>query len=71
MRLLRKHGVIIDVEDNKGRTPLQLALKYKSHNIVTCLTEGEERNIHRVSHVFYGYLVYRLHTVRGRGKTLY
>jgi ankyrin repeat protein len=37
--LLLKHGAIIDAEDNKGRTPLQLALEHGRDNIVTCLKE--------------------------------
>jgi ankyrin repeat protein len=37
--LLLKHGAIIDAEDNKGRTPLQLALKYGRDNIATYLKE--------------------------------
>jgi ankyrin repeat protein len=38
-RLLLKHGAIMDIEDNEGRTPLQLALEHGRQDIVTCLSE--------------------------------
>jgi ankyrin repeat protein len=38
-RLLLKYGAIIDAEDNKGRTPLQLALEHGRHDMVACLKE--------------------------------
>jgi ankyrin repeat protein len=38
-RLLLKHGATIDAEDNKGRTPLKLALDHGRHDIATCLIE--------------------------------
>ena len=38
-RLLLKHGAIIEVEDNEGRTPLQLALDHGREDIATCLKE--------------------------------
>ena len=38
-RLLLRHGAIIDVKDNEGRTPLQLALMHGCEDIVTCLKE--------------------------------
>ena len=38
-RLLLKYGAIIDAEDNKGRTPLQLALEYGHDDIAKCLKE--------------------------------
>ena len=37
--LLLKHGAIIDAEDNKGRTPLQIALEHGREDIATCLKE--------------------------------
>ena len=37
--VLLKHGAIMDVEDNEGRTPLQLALEHGREDIVTCLKE--------------------------------
>ena len=37
--LLLKHGAIIDVEDDAGRTPLQLALEHGRDDIATCLKE--------------------------------
>jgi ankyrin repeat protein len=37
--LLLKHGAIIDAEDDKGRTPLQLALEHGRDDIATCLKE--------------------------------
>ena len=38
-RLLLKYGAIIDVEDNEGRTPLQIALEHERQEIVSCLSE--------------------------------
>ena len=38
-RLLLKYGAIIDAEDNRGRTLLQLALENGCEDIVTCLKE--------------------------------
>ena len=38
-RLLLKYGAIIDAEDNKGRTPLQLALDHDRQDIAACLKE--------------------------------
>ena len=38
-RLLLKHGAIIDAEDNKGRTPLRLALEHGREDIAVCLRE--------------------------------
>ena len=38
-RLLLNHGAIIDAEDNKGRTPLQLAIEHGRDDIVACLKE--------------------------------
>jgi ankyrin repeat protein len=38
-RLLLKYGAIIDAEDNKGRTSLQLALERDRHDIAACLRE--------------------------------
>jgi ankyrin repeat protein len=37
--LLLKYGAIIDAEDNKGRTPLQVALDRDRQDIATCLRE--------------------------------
>ena len=39
MRVLLDHGAIIDAEDNKGRTPLQLALENGRDDIATWLKE--------------------------------
>jgi ankyrin repeat protein len=38
-RLLLKHCAIIEAQDNKGRTPLRLALDHGRRDIVTCLKE--------------------------------
>jgi ankyrin repeat protein len=38
-RLLLKHGAIIDAEDNKGGTPLKLALEHGRDDIAECLLE--------------------------------
>ena len=38
-RLLLKHGAIIDAEDNRRRTALQLALEHGREDIATCLKE--------------------------------
>ena len=37
-RLLLKHGALVDVKDNEGRTPMQLALEHGHNDIVTCLS---------------------------------
>ena len=39
VRLLLKHGAIIDAEDGGGKTPLQVALEHGRDDIVTCLKE--------------------------------
>jgi ankyrin repeat protein len=39
VRLLLKHGAIIDAEDDEGKTPMQLALGRGHDDIVACLKE--------------------------------
>ena len=39
MQVLLDHGAIIDAEDNKGVTPLQLALEERRDNVATWLKE--------------------------------
>ena len=39
MRLLLKYGAIIDAEDDKGKTPLQLALEHGHDDVAACLKE--------------------------------
>ena len=38
-RLLLEHGAIIDAEDNKGRTPLQLAREHGRQDVMICLLQ--------------------------------